>query len=188
MKSGLLNRFLWPAVAVAALFGVFMFALHRIGSGELVVSEIPSPLIGKPAPAIDLPAIAGPSARFTSASMLGRPWLLNVWGTWCPACREEHGALMQLSATIGIPIIGLDWKDDANAALAWLDSLGNPYASVPFDPLGKTAIDYGVYGAPETFLIGADGKVLAKFIGPITVEAWETKLKPKLAAAGGLPQ
>lgn len=185
MKSGVLNRFLWPAVAVLALFAVFTFALKRIGSGELVVAEIPSPLIGKPAPAIDLPAIAGPSARFVSAEMLGKPWLLNVWGTWCPACREEHPSLIQLSSAIGIPIIGLDWKDDAGEAKAWLDSLGNPYQAVAFDPVGKTAIDYGVYGAPETFLIGADGKILAKHIGPLTAEAWETRLKPKLVAAGG---
>ncbi len=117
--------------------------------------------------------------------MRGGPWLLNVWGTWCPACREEHPALMQLASTIGIPIIGLDWKDDANAAREWLAQLGNPYAAVAFDPVGKTAIDYGVYGAPETFLIGADGTVLAKHIGPITIEAWESKLKPKLPTVGG---
>jgi cytochrome c biogenesis protein CcmG, thiol:disulfide interchange protein DsbE len=187
MKTGIVNRFLWPAIAVLALFAVFTFALKRIGSGELVVSEIPSPLIGKVAPVIDLPAIAGPAPRFTSTEMLGKPWLLNVWGTWCPACREEHPALMQLSLTIGVPIIGLDWKDDATAARAWLESLGNPYAAVAFDPVGKTAIDYGVYGAPETFLIGADGKILAKHIGPLTAEVWETRLKPKLPASGGGP-
>jgi cytochrome c biogenesis protein CcmG/thiol:disulfide interchange protein DsbE len=117
--------------------------------------------------------------------MRGKPWLLNVWGTWCPACREEHPSLMQLSAVIGVPIIGLDWKDDAGEARAWLDSLGNPYQSVAFDPVGKTAIDYGVYGAPETFLIGADGTILAKYIGPLTAEVWETRLKPKLVAGGG---
>lgn len=185
MQGNLLNRFLWPAIAVLALFGVFMFALARIGSGDLVVSEIPSPLIGKPAPGIDLPTIAGPEGRFTSASLLGKPWLLNVWGTWCPACRDEHPALMELAPVIGVPIIGLDWKDDANDARAWLDSLGNPYYAVAFDPVGRTAIDYGVYGAPETFLIGADGRVLAKFIGPLTAEVWETKLKPKLSGSQG---
>ena len=118
--------------------------------------------------------------------MLGKPWLLNVWGTWCPACRDEHPALMALAPVIGIPIVGLDWKDNADDARAWLVSLGNPYQVVAFDPVGRTAIDYGVYGAPETFLIGADGRVLAKFIGPLTAEAWETKLKPKLLAAGGV--
>ena len=185
MNGKLLNRYLWPAVAVLALFGVFMFALARIGSGDLVVSEIPSPLIGKPAPSIDLPTIAGNEARFTSASMLGKPWLLNVWGTWCPACRDEHPALMEMAPIIGVPIVGLDWKDDAGDARNWLASLGNPYHAVPFDPVGRTAIDFGVYGAPETFLIGGDGRVLAKHIGPLTMEVWETKLKPKLLAAKG---
>ena len=185
MNGKVFNRFLWPAIAVLALFGVFMFALARIGSGDLVVSEIPSPLIGKPAPAIDLPTLSGPEARFTSASMLGKPWLLNVWGTWCPACRDEHPSLMELAPVIGVPIVGLDWKDDANDARAWLESLGNPYQVVAFDSVGRTAIDFGVYGAPETFLIGADGRVLAKYIGPLTAEAWETKLKPKLLASNG---
>ena len=185
MERKLLNRFLWPAVATLVLFGVFFFALHRISSGDLIVSDIPSPLIGKVAPPMDLPALTGPTERVRTTDFKGRAWMLNVWGTWCPACRDEHPALMEMAPIIGVPIVGLDWKDDAGDARNWLASLGDPYHAVPFDPVGRTAIDFGVYGAPETFLIGGDGTVLAKHIGPLTMEVWETKLKPKLLAAKG---
>ena len=181
MERKLLNRFLWPAVATLVLFGVFFFTLHRISSGDLIVSDIPSPLIGKVAPPMDLPALTGPTERVRTTDFKGRPWMLNVWGTWCPACRDEHAALLQLAQVSGIPIVGLNWKDDAGEARRYLDGLGNPYFAVGSDPVGSTAIDWGVYGAPETFLIGPDGHILAKYIGPMTMEVWEKRLKPKLA-------
>lgn len=181
MKQSLLNRFLWPALATIALFGVFWWHLHRIEKGDVVVSDIPSPLIGKPAPSMDLPALTGPAERVRSADFAGKPWMLNVWGTWCAACRDEHPTLVSMAQRLGVPIVGLNWKDDSAAARRWLESLGDPYVAVGIDASGRAAIDWGVYGAPETFLIGADGTVLAKHIGPMTDEVWTKRFLPKLA-------
>lgn len=172
-------RYLLPIVAFAALVGFFVVGLKRDPS------EIRSPLIGKPAPAFSLESLGDPAWRVGSADFAGRPWLLNVWATWCGGCREEHGTLLAIARENRLPMMGLNWRDDRNMALRWLEQLGNPYASVAFDPEGRTAIDWGVYGAPETFLIGADGKVLHKQIGPITPEIWQRDFVPLLPAAGG---
>jgi cytochrome c biogenesis protein CcmG/thiol:disulfide interchange protein DsbE len=172
-------RFLLPAIAFAALVGFFIVGLQKDPG------EIRSPLIGKPAPAFSLESLGDPAWRVGSADFAGRPWLLNVWATWCGGCREEHQTLLAIARENRVPMMGLNWRDDRNLALRWLEQLGNPYVAVAYDPEGRTAIDWGVYGAPETFLIGADGRVLQKQIGPITPEIWQRDFVPHLQAAGG---
>ena len=165
-----------------ALLGVFLYVgLHRDPS------YVPSPLIGKPAPDFTLPSLQDPAYPVSSKDLAGRPWVLNVWGTWCAGCRQEHPVLLQIARSTSVPIIGLDWKDDATEAQRWLAELGNPYAAVAFDSEGRVAIDWGVYGAPETFLIGADGKVLYKHIAPMTLEVWAKELEPRIQAATAAP-
>ncbi|MEY2918952.1 MAG: hypothetical protein RL261_257 [Pseudomonadota bacterium] len=165
-------------LALAALLGVFLFVgLQRDPS------YVPSPLIGKQAPEFTLPSLQDPNYPVASKELAGKTWVLNVWGTWCSGCREEHETLVAISKTGTVPIIGLDWKDDSAAAQDWLRQLGNPYAAVAFDPEGRVAIDWGVYGAPETFLIGPDGKVLFKHIAPMTLEVWNKEFLPRIQAA-----
>ncbi len=110
--------------------------------------------------------------------MRGKVWVLNFWGTWCVACREEHPLLVEFSKSGELPIYGVDYKDDREAAKQWLDELGNPYALVAFDVEGRTSIDYGVYGAPESYLIDKNGVIRFKQIGPITREVWNNKMLP----------
>ena len=165
-----------------ALLGVFLYiGLHRDPS------YVPSPLIGKPAPQFTLPSLQDPAYPVSTKDLAGRPWVLNVWGTWCAGCRQEHPVLLQIARSTSVPIIGLDWKDDATEAQRWLAELGNPYAAVAFDSEGRVAIDWGVYGAPETFLIGADGKVLYKHIAPMTLEVWAKEFEPRIQAATAAP-
>ena len=172
-------RFLLPALILAVLVGFFYFGLHR------TPGLIQSPLIGKPAPAFSIASLGDAAAHVGSGDFRGRAWLLNVWATWCAGCREEHGVLLAIARENRLPIMGLNWRDDRSLALSWLEQLGNPYASVGFDAEGRTAIDWGVYGAPETFLIGADGVVLHKQIGPMTMDAWRDDFLPLIATGGG---
>ena len=172
-------KFLVPAVAFAILVGFFVAGLRQDPG------QIPSPLIGKPAPAFSLESLGDPSWRVGPADFAGRPWLLNVWATWCVGCREEHATLLAIASENRLPMMGLNWRDDRALALRWLAELGNPYVSVAFDPEGRTAIDWGVYGAPETFLIGADGTVLQKRIGAMTPEIWQRDFLPLLQPPGG---
>lgn len=172
-------RFVAPAVLFAGLVAFFVVGL-RLNPGE-----IRSPLIGKPAPVFSLESLGNPAAKVATSDFAGRPWLLNVWATWCAGCRDEHDTLMAITRQNRLPMVGLNWRDDRALALRWLEQLGNPYVTVAFDPDGRTAIDWGVYGAPETFLIGADGRVLQKQIGVLTTEAWERDFVPLLAPGGG---
>ena len=159
-------------------FALFAFALMRIQNGTLDVREIKSPLIGKPAPTFTLPLVTEPTTSFDSRVLSGRVYVINVWGTWCPACREEHESLLALARTTGVPFIGIDWKDDGAAAQQYLAQLGNPYQSVVADADGRVAIDWGVYGAPETFLVSATGTILAKHAGALTETVWAEKFAP----------
>jgi cytochrome c biogenesis protein CcmG/thiol:disulfide interchange protein DsbE len=145
--------------------------------------EVPSPLIGKPAPEFSLPSLHDATYPVSSGELLGQPWVLNVWGTWCGGCREEHDTLLAIARQKTVPIVGLNWKDDNAAAQQWLRKLGNPYAVVAEDREGRTAIDWGVYGAPETFLIGPDGVVLYKHIAPMTMEIWNEEFLPRIEAS-----
>ena len=174
-----MSRFLIPVVLFALLVALFIIGLGRDPS------YVPSPLIGKPAPAFDLPRLQNPNARLTDAALRGQVSLLNVWATWCVGCRQEHDALLEIAAAGDVPIFGLNWKDDTQEARAWLARLGDPYVASAVDADGRVAIDWGVYGAPETFLIDADGRVLYKHIAPITMEIWREEFLPRIAEARG---
>jgi cytochrome c biogenesis protein CcmG/thiol:disulfide interchange protein DsbE len=174
-------RFLAPALAFAVLVGFFIVGLRRDPG------EIPSPLIGKPAPAFAVESLGDPATRVGPADYGGRPWVLNVWATWCGGCRQEHPVLLAIARENRVPIVGLNWRDDRTLALGWLAQLGNPYVSVAYDPEGHVAIDWGVYGAPETFLMDAGGRVIKKRIGPMTTEIWERDFVPLLPAKAGGP-
>lgn len=174
-------RYLLPVVLFVALGGVFALTLTKIGKGELDVRQIESPLIGKPAPKFSLPSLDDPARAITSEKLAGKPYLVNVWGTWCFACREEHAALLDIASQGVVPIYGLNWKDEREPAKEWLRQLGNPYSDVMFDQEGRVAIDFGVYGAPETFLVSPDGVIVEKHIGPMNDKVWREKFVPLLA-------
>jgi cytochrome c biogenesis protein CcmG/thiol:disulfide interchange protein DsbE len=170
-------KFGLPLALFALLVGFLLVGLFRDPS------YVPSPLIGKQAPEFTLPSLQDANYPVVSKELLGRPWVLNVWGTWCGGCREEHDTLLAIARTNVVPMVGLNWKDDSAAAQQWLRTLGNPYSVVASDPEGRVAIDWGVYGAPETFLIGPDGKVLFKHIAPMTMEVWTKEFLPRIQAA-----
>ena len=170
-------KYLVPIGLFAVLVGFLYFGLGRDKE------TLPSALIGKPAPVFELPRVDDLSKTFASRELAGKPYVLNVWGTWCVECRHEHDALMEIARRGQVPLVGLDWNDDREQALLWLQRLGNPYVVSAFDGEGRVAIDWGVYGAPETFLVGADGTVLKKHTGMITLEIWEQEFVPLLQQA-----
>lgn len=171
-----MNRFLLPLGAFALLVIVLAVGIKRAPEK----GTIESPLIGRAAPEFTLPSLADASRPVSSSDLRGRWYLLNVWGTWCPGCRIEHDMLLEVQRTGLVPIIGLNWKDDSEQAMAWLAQLGNPYEVVAVDQEGRVAIDWGVYGAPETFLVSADGIVVYKHVGPLTRQVWEQRFMPLL--------
>jgi cytochrome c biogenesis protein CcmG/thiol:disulfide interchange protein DsbE len=174
-------KFILPVAAFVALAVLFAFGLNP----NRDIHALPSPLIGKPAPLFSLTDVTEPARIVSNAALKGQVYVLNVWGTWCVACREEHEALLAIAQQHLVPIIGLDYMDEREKAKQWLTQLGNPYEAVAFDTDGRTAIDWGVYGAPETFLVDANGKVLYKFISPMTPEVWQREFVPRIAAARG---
>lgn len=145
---------------------------------QLHPNQVPSPLINKPAPAFSLTTLADQHRVITHKNLLGHVTLINVWATWCYACSEEHAFLLQLANNKHFVLIGLDYKDDPKAAKKWLQQQGNPYQEVMLDTDGASAIDWGVYGTPETFIIDQKGIIRYKHIGPITPDAWEHDLYP----------
>jgi cytochrome c biogenesis protein CcmG/thiol:disulfide interchange protein DsbE len=140
--------------------------------------EVPSPLIDKPAPPFSLAQLHQSSPVMTPADLKGRVWLLNVWASWCVSCRQEHPLLVELGKSGVVPIYGLNYKDQRDAALKWLDEFGNPYQASLVDADGRVGIDYGVYGVPETFVIDRNGVIRYKQIGPITPAALRDKILP----------
>jgi cytochrome c biogenesis protein CcmG/thiol:disulfide interchange protein DsbE len=165
-------RYLIP-LAVFAVMVIFL------GIGlTLNPREVPSPFIGKPAPEFSLPQVADAGKTLSSGDLKGRVSLVNVWASWCTSCREEHPVLLQLAKQNIVPIYGLNYKDERDNALAWLQRFGDPYTASAFDPEGKTGIDWGVYGVPETFVVDRDGIIRHKQTGPITPEILEKKLLP----------
>lgn len=164
-------RYLTPLVLFLALAGLLYKGLN------LNPREVPSPLIDKPAPEFSLPSLEDPATTVSLNDLKGQVSLFNVWATWCGACRAEHGALMQL-AEAGVKIYGLDYKDDREDAKRWLLRYGNPYVANAFDEAGRVAIDWGVYGAPETFIVDRNGIIRYKHIGPITTETINTRIMP----------
>ncbi|WP_460454251.1 DsbE family thiol:disulfide interchange protein [Arenimonas aestuarii] len=169
---------LLPLLAFAAL-ALLLGVGVMMNSGK-DTSAIPSPLIGKPAPAFALPVLDEPDRIVTRDDLLGEPYLLNVWGSWCPACRDEHPVITELAESGRLRVIGYDYKDEADDARRWLQQFGNPYALVIADVEGRAALDWGIYGAPESFLVDADGIIRWKFVGPLTPEVVETQLLPLL--------
>ncbi len=177
-----MSRFLIPAAIFLALAGVlYVGVVHSPNK-----STMQSVLLGKPVPAFSLPVLGKPGETLTNTQLAGRPWVLNVWGTWCPECRVEHEVLLAIARQNLVPLIGLDWKDDDDAALEWLARLGNPYTVVAVDRDGRTAINFGVYGAPETFFIDAEGRVQYRHVGAMTAEVWEREFMSRLPR-GGMP-
>ena len=172
-------KFLLPFAAFVALVVLFAFGLNP----KRDIHALPSPLIGKPAPAFALTDVVDPNRIVSTDALKGQVWVLNVWGTWCFACRQEHEALLAIARQHAVPIIGLDYMDDRDKAKQWLEQLGNPYTAVAFDTDGRAAIDWGVYGAPETYLVDTKGKIIFKFISPMTPEVWEKEFLPRIAAA-----
>ena len=172
-------KFLLPFAAFVALVVLFAFGLNP----KRDIHALPSPLIGKSAPAFTLTDVLDPARPVSNAAFRGQIYLLNVWGTWCYECRAEHDALLAISRSHVVPIIGLDYMDQREKAKEWLEQLGNPYQAVAFDTDGRTAIDWGVYGAPETFLVDGQGRVIFKFISPMTPEVWQREFLPRIAAA-----
>ena len=159
-----------------AIFVVLVIFL-AIGLGH-DPHEVPSPLINKPAPAFQLPQLQDPTKRFSASEMRGKVWLLNVWATWCLPCREEHPVLLELSRSGAVPIYGMDYKDQREDAVSLLSESGNPYVLCVSDADGRVAIDYGVYGVPETYLIDREGVIRFKQVGPLTPESLEKTLLP----------
>ena len=142
--------------------------------------EVPSPLIGKPAPAFELPRLAR-EGRFSPVEMRGQVWLFNVWASWCVSCREEHPVLVEYARTKRTPLIGLNYKDPQDDALKWLARFGDPYDFSVVDANGRIGIDYGVYGVPETYVIDRAGVIRYKQIGPVTRELIAQKILPLIA-------
>ena len=167
-------RYAAPALVFGALCVMFYFALGR-DPGEL-----PSPYLGKPAPQFELPRVKDPAQSIGSADYEGQTVLVNIWATWCVGCRQEHDFLLHLANTNAIPIYGINWRDNRAEAIAWLRQLGDPYVASGYDGDGRVGIDWGAYGAPETFLIGPDGTVLYKHISPMTQEVWEREFMPRI--------
>lgn len=181
-------RFLIPLGVFGLLVALFYYALVQIGEGEYNPRDIPSPLLGKPAPAFELPSVADPEALVNSDVFAQHPVsVLNVWASWCVACRQEHPYLMELSRRGEVPIYGLNYKDERNEARRWLAQFGDPYVTSAFDQEGKTGIDFGVYGVPETFVIDRRGMVLYKHIGPVTPDTWQAKIRPVIEQARAKP-
>ncbi|SFM95731.1 DsbE family thiol:disulfide interchange protein [Dokdonella immobilis] len=178
-----MNARLIPLLGFALVAALLGFGIHYMRNNSL--NEVPSPLIGKPAPVFDLPVLGNDEKRISNADLRGQPYLLNVFASWCFACRDEHPILMAEGKSLGIPIIGFNYKDDPADATRWLAQFGDPYSVVIADREGRVAIDFGVYGAPESFLVDGDGIIRYKRIGAITPEIVAFELKPRLKAMQG---
>ncbi len=173
-----MKRVLIPLAIFIVLVGFLAVGLQRDPR------EVPSPLVGKAAPAFALPVLTTPDKRFSPADMKGKVWLLNVWASWCVSCRDEHPVLVDLSKRKLIPVLGLNYKDKPDEAQRWLQQFGDPYQLSVVDADGRIGIDYGVYGVPETYLIDGAGVIRFKQIGPVTREILEGKILPLARTLG----
>ena len=189
-----MNRFLWPLVGFIVLVGFLAIGLN------LNPREVPSPLIGKPAPAFTLPKL-GSDATFSPQDMKGTVWLLNVWASWCVSCRQEHPILVEMAKSNTVALVGLNYKEirgdssydmakispesekglATERASAWLRRHGDPYTLSVLDLDGRVGIDYGVYGVPETYIIDKAGIIRLKHIGPVTPDVYSSKILPLVA-------
>ena len=174
-----MNRFLLP-------LGIFIVLVGFLAVGlRLNPREIPSPLIDKPAPVFQLAQLHEANKTLAKQDMQGKVWLLNVWASWCVPCHDEAPLLMKMAEDKRYRIVGINQKDNPDNARRFLGRYGNPYAAVGADSNGRASIDWGVYGVPETFVVGKDGRIAYKLVGPITTDNIETTLKPAIAKALG---
>ncbi|HVC37481.1 MAG TPA: DsbE family thiol:disulfide interchange protein [Gammaproteobacteria bacterium] len=164
--------FLLPVGIVVLLLLLFWKGLY------LNPAQVPSPLIGKPVPDFNLPGVGGTSASLKSADFEGHVSILNVWATWCIPCREEQPELVKLAQQHVVTLYGLNYKDDADSALQWLQTQGNPYERDGYDPKGQVGLNFGVYGVPETFVVDSHGIIRHKYIGPLTASLVNGQLIP----------
>jgi cytochrome c biogenesis protein CcmG/thiol:disulfide interchange protein DsbE len=170
-----MNRYLRFSIPLIVFAIIVAFLFKGLGMDS---REIPSPLIGKPVPKFSLPSVEQPDTLISEENLLGKVYLLNVWATWCVSCRAEHQTLVALARSNKIEIVGLNWRDERDKAKAWLRQLGDPYSLNIFDKKGRTAIDLGVYGAPETFLVDSKGIIHYKHTGPVTMAVFNETLQP----------
>lgn len=171
-------RYFLPLVVLLAVGALFW-----VGLG-LQPALVPSPLIGQPAPEFELPLLEDSGQTFTHRDLQGRVSLVHVWATWCVTCRAEHPTLLAFARTGRVPVIGFNYKDDRALALRWLETAGNPYVLNVFDEAGGVAIDWGVYGTPETFVVDRDGIIRYKHVGPLTDDLIARELLPLLDSLG----
>ena len=167
-----MNRFFLP-------LGIFAGLVALLAAGlTLNPREVPSPLIGKPAPQFRLPQLHQPGSTFAPEELKGKVWVFNVWASWCAACRDEHPVLADFARSGTTPLYGLNYKDRRDDAIAWLKRYGDPYAASVVDADGRIGIDYGVYGVPETYVIDKRGVIRYKRIGPVTPAILKDKIVP----------
>ncbi len=167
-----MTRFLMPLV-------IFVVVIIFLAIGlTLNPRQVPSPLVDKPAPVFQLQQLHDTDRVFSSTDNIGKVWMLNVWASWCVACRDEHPLLVELSRLGIVPIFGLNYKDQRDTALQWLKQFGDPYVISIADTEGRVGIDYGVYGVPETYVIDKQGIIRYKHIGPVTVKSLEDTILP----------
>lgn len=166
------------------LLAALLYAGVRMNSGK-DTSAIPSPLIGKPAPEFSLPVLGAPGRTLAKKDFLGKPYLLNVWGSWCPNCRVEHPVISALARSGKLRVVGYNYKDEDADAKRWLGEFGNPYSVNLVDADGRAAFDWGIYGAPESFIVDAQGIVRWKFIGPIDESVVREQIEPLLMQLEG---
>lgn len=174
-------RYLAPLLIFALLVGVFWLGLGKDPT------ELPSALTGKPMPAFSLPVLGEEARQVSEQDLKGKPYLLNLWATWCPTCYVEHPYLLELAKQNRIRLIGLNYKDEREKALQYLSRLGNPYELTLVDADGMLGINLGAYGAPETFLVSADGVILYRRAGDLNERIWQDEIVPLLAQAGVQP-
>ena len=168
-----------PPVVFAALAGLFFGGMYRDDPDAL-----PSTLVGQPAPPVSLTPVGSVQPFDNSVMADGQVKIVNYWASWCAPCRVEHPQLMRL-AEEGLPIYGINYKDDSQKAIAFLEELGDPYVAIGADTAGRVAIDWGVYGVPETFVLDGAGKVVLRFAGPITESILENRIRPAIGKASG---
>jgi cytochrome c biogenesis protein CcmG/thiol:disulfide interchange protein DsbE len=166
------SRALIPLAVFLALAALLFYGL------QLDPRKIPSPLVDKPAPDFSLQSLKDPNQTLTKEILLGKVSLVNVWASWCPSCRQEHGELMRIARQSEVQVVGFNWKDTRPEALQMLQQFGDPYATILFDPDNRSGIDWGVYGAPETFIVDPEGIIRHKHVGPIDAQVWTEQLLP----------
>jgi cytochrome c biogenesis protein CcmG/thiol:disulfide interchange protein DsbE len=175
--------YLLPLGALLLLAVFLGIGLQHVPEKGVVIS----PLVGKPAPEFSLAKLGDPTTKVSSRELAGKWYLLNVWGTWCVSCAEEHSMLLTIARSGAVPLIGLDWRDEEQEAQKWLAERGNPYTVVAVDPEGREAVNWGVTAAPESFLVNPQGTIVYKCTGEITPKVWEQEILPRVAGRNTKP-